>query len=47
MAITLRESTAMDELLRFVDSDEVDVALLPGSPPGNFTITPSPRKRSY
>ncbi|MBL1111050.1 LysR family transcriptional regulator [Streptomyces sp. 110] len=39
VAITLRESTAMDELLRFVDSDEADVALLPGSPPGNFTVT--------
>lgn len=39
VAITLRESTAMDELLRFVDSDEVDVALLPGSPPGHFTVT--------
>ncbi|MBM9506172.1 LysR family transcriptional regulator [Actinacidiphila acididurans] len=39
VAITLRESTAMDELLGLVDSDEVDVALLPGPPPGSLTVT--------
>ncbi|MFJ9034827.1 LysR substrate-binding domain-containing protein [Streptomyces sp. NPDC102274] len=39
VAITLRESTAMDEALGFVDSDEADVALLPAPPPGRFTIT--------
>jgi DNA-binding transcriptional LysR family regulator len=40
VAITLRESTAMEEALDFVTSGEVDAALLPGRPPGDFTVTP-------
>ncbi|MEU6405146.1 LysR family transcriptional regulator [Streptomyces sp. NPDC046985] len=39
VAITLRESTSMDEVLGLVDSDEVDVALVPGAPSDHFTIT--------
>jgi DNA-binding transcriptional LysR family regulator len=39
VAITLRESTAMDEALGLVDSDEVDVAVLTAPSPGRFTIT--------
>lgn len=39
VAITLRESTAADELHGFVDSDEVDLALMPAPVPGRFTIT--------
>lgn len=37
VVITLRESTAAEELLGFVDSDEVDVALMPGPVPDRFT----------
>lgn len=40
VAITLRESTAMDEALGLVDSDEVDVAVLTAPSAGRFTITP-------
>jgi len=39
VAITLRESTSPDELLRFIGTDEIDAALLPGPPPGQFTVT--------
>ncbi|MGP4008527.1 LysR family transcriptional regulator [Streptomyces sp. 4N124] len=39
VAITLRESTAMDEALGLVDSDEVDVAVLTAPSTGSFTIT--------
>ncbi|NGO08025.1 LysR family transcriptional regulator [Streptomyces sp. HC44] len=39
VAITLRESTAMDEALGLVDSDEVDVAVLTAPSTGRFTIT--------
>lgn len=39
VAITLRESTAMDEALGLVDSDEVDVAVLTAPSAGRFTIT--------
>lgn len=38
VAITLRESTSMD-LLDLVDSDEVDLALLPAPAPSRFTAT--------
>jgi len=40
VAITLRESTSMDEALGLVDSDEVDVAVLTAPSAGRFTITP-------
>ncbi|MFS8201748.1 LysR substrate-binding domain-containing protein [Streptomyces sp. CWNU-52B] len=40
VAITLRESTSMDEILGFLDSDEVDVVLMSAPPPGRFTVTP-------
>jgi DNA-binding transcriptional LysR family regulator len=39
VAITLRESTAMDEALGLVESDEVDVAMLTAPSVGRFTIT--------
>ncbi|MFE9346999.1 LysR family transcriptional regulator [Streptomyces olivaceus] len=39
VAITLRESTAMDEALGYVDSDEVDVAVLTAPSAGRFTVT--------
>ncbi|MGW7615207.1 LysR family transcriptional regulator [Streptomyces antimycoticus] len=39
VAITLRESTSMDEALGLVDSDEADVALLPTPSSDRFTIT--------
>jgi len=39
VTITLREATAMDEFLGFIDSDEVDVALVPAPVPGRFTTT--------
>ncbi|GAA1227153.1 hypothetical protein GCM10009646_13940 [Streptomyces aureus] len=39
VAITLRESTAMDEALGLVDSDEVDVAVLTAPSADRFTIT--------
>lgn len=39
VAITLRESTSMDEALGLVDSDEVDVAMLTAPSAGHFTIT--------
>lgn len=39
VAITLRESTAMDEALGLVDSAEVDVAVLTAPSTGRFTIT--------
>lgn len=40
VAITLRESTVMDEALGLVESDEVDVAVLTAPSVGGFTITP-------
>ncbi|WP_410630984.1 LysR family transcriptional regulator [Amycolatopsis sp. cmx-4-83] len=39
VAIALRESTAMDEALGLVDSDEADVAVLTAPSAGRFTIT--------
>ena len=39
VAITLREAATMDELLGFIDSDQVDLALVPTPPPSRFTIT--------
>jgi DNA-binding transcriptional LysR family regulator len=39
VAITLRESTAMDEILGYIDSDEVDLALVPAPVPDRFTTT--------
>ncbi|MDQ0771867.1 DNA-binding transcriptional LysR family regulator [Streptomyces aurantiacus] len=39
VVITLRESTAVDEILGFLDSDEVDLVLMSTPPPGRFTIT--------
>jgi DNA-binding transcriptional LysR family regulator len=39
VAITLRESTAVDELHGFIDSDEVDVVLMPGPVPDRFMTT--------
>jgi DNA-binding transcriptional LysR family regulator len=39
VAITLRESTAVDELHGFIDSDEVDVVLMPAPVPDRFTTT--------
>lgn len=39
VAITLRESTAMDEALGLVDSGEVDVAVLTAPSAGRFTVT--------
>lgn len=40
VTITLRESTAMEEFLGFIDSDEVDVAVVPAPVPDRFTTTP-------
>jgi DNA-binding transcriptional LysR family regulator len=40
VATTLREATTMDELLGFVDADEVDLALMPAPVPDTFTTTP-------
>jgi DNA-binding transcriptional LysR family regulator len=37
--ITLRESTSVQELHGFIDSDEVDAVLMPGPVPGRFTAT--------
>ena len=39
VAISLRESTSAEELHGFIDSDEVDVALMPAPVPGRFTAT--------
>jgi DNA-binding transcriptional LysR family regulator len=39
VAITLRESTAVDELHGFIDSDEADVVLMPAPVPDRFTTT--------
>jgi DNA-binding transcriptional LysR family regulator len=39
VAITLRESTAADELHGFIDSDEADVVLMPAPVPDRFTAT--------
>ena len=39
VAITLRESAVMDEILGFIDSDEVDMALVPLRVPDRFTTT--------
>lgn len=39
VAVSLRESTDMNEILGFVESGEVDVALSPAPTPGRFTIT--------
>jgi DNA-binding transcriptional LysR family regulator len=39
VAITLRESTAPAELHGFIDSDEVDVVLMPAPVPDRFTAT--------
>lgn len=39
VAITLRESTAPDELHGFIDSDDVDVVLMPGPQPERFIST--------
>jgi DNA-binding transcriptional LysR family regulator len=39
VAITLRESTASEELYGFIDSDEADVVLMPAPVPGRFTAT--------
>jgi DNA-binding transcriptional LysR family regulator len=39
VAITLHESTAVDELHGFIDSDEVDVVLMPAPVPDRFTTT--------
>lgn len=40
VAITLRESSSTEELLGFIDADEVDAAVLPAPVPGRFTATP-------
>ena len=39
VAITLREATAIDELLGFIDTDQVDVAVVPAPVPNRFTTT--------
>ena len=39
VAITLRESTSAQELHGFIDSDEVDVVLMPAPVPDRFTAT--------
>lgn len=39
VAITLRESTSMEELLGFIDSDEADISLVPGPAPDQYTAT--------
>lgn len=40
VAISLRESAVPDELLGFIDSDEVDILLLPGPLPERYTTIP-------
>lgn len=40
VAISLRESVVPDELLGFIDSDEVDILLVPGPLPERYTTTP-------
>ena len=37
VAITVRESSSMDELLRSIEADEADLALVPGPVPDRFT----------
>jgi DNA-binding transcriptional LysR family regulator len=39
VAITLREATAIEEFLGFIDADEVDVAVVPAPVPDRFTTT--------
>ncbi|HZZ52421.1 MAG TPA: LysR family transcriptional regulator [Pseudonocardia sp.] len=39
VTITLREATTMDEFVGFIDSDEVDMAVVPAPPPAHCTIT--------
>jgi len=39
VAITLREATAIDEFLGFIDTDQVDVAVVPAPVPNRFTTT--------
>lgn len=39
VTISLRESTAFDEIIGFLESDEVDVVLMSTPPPGRFMIT--------
>lgn len=39
VAITLRESSATDDLLDRLDSDEIDIAILPGPVPDRFSST--------
>jgi DNA-binding transcriptional LysR family regulator len=39
VVITLRESTSVDELHGFIDSDEADVVLMPAPVPDHFTTT--------
>lgn len=39
VAITVRESTSVQELHALIDSDEVDVVLMPGAVPERFTST--------
>ena len=39
VAITLRESTSVDELHGFIDSDEADILLRPAPAPDRFTAT--------
>jgi DNA-binding transcriptional LysR family regulator len=39
VAITLRESTSVEELHGLIDSDEVDVVLMPAPAPDRFTAT--------
>lgn len=46
VAITLHELAVMDEALRLVESDDVDVAVLPDPRPTVSRSPPSPRRRS-
>jgi DNA-binding transcriptional LysR family regulator len=39
VAITLREATAIDEFLGLIDSDEVDVAVVPAPVPDRYSTT--------
>jgi DNA-binding transcriptional LysR family regulator len=39
LAIAVRESTSVEELHALIDSDEVDVVLMPGAVPERFTST--------
>lgn len=39
VAITLREATAIEEFLSFIDTDEVDLAVVPAPVPDRFTTT--------